>query len=113
MFAEMGKIQMAKQFCAVVLVTMMLLPVPAASKGWGAGAIDCGEWLTQRMDDDYYPAAHWLQGFISSYSYYNDSIDVVGDVSPEALLAYIDKYCQDNPLSGLGRATQAFIERDR
>ena len=40
-------------------------------------------------------------------------IDVVGDVSPEALLAYVDKYCREHPLNKLWDAAKAFIIRDR
>ncbi len=109
---------MVKRLCAVMLVAAMLMSVPATATGniWGGGASDCGVWLERRKNDNDLQQAQWVMGFISSYNYYigyKDDVDVFGDVSWQAVMAYIDKYCRENPLKTIPDAADAFISRDQ
>lgn len=74
------------------------LSVNAASKT-RLGALAC------RRD----ATAAWAAGFISGYNYFNESTQVVRELSRETILAYIDKHCRDNPLNNITHAVMHLI----
>jgi hypothetical protein len=61
----------------------------------------CAQWK-QSADDAQLRAMYgtWFRGFVSGYNFGNSANQVALDKMPDppALFAYIDKYCQDNPL---------------
>jgi hypothetical protein len=73
----------------------------------GMGVMSCGQYLeSRRMDHKLVALAveAWIQGFISGRNierFDNDTFTYWPVPAPETLLAYMDKYCKDNPLKSL------------
>jgi hypothetical protein len=70
--------------------------------GYGRGTKDCGEYLEHRrvpnkMMDTI--VAEWAYGFISGYNYFDGKPQLRGTHPPATVLAFLDKYCRDNPLA--------------
>ena len=64
------------------------------------GTNTCGDYLEYRKDssgDSRY--ADWAWGFLSAYNLFGTKPQVQGSVSRGTILAYLDKYCRDEPLS--------------
>ena len=106
----MKKITLLVSF--VTLISFILATPATASRIQGAGAVDCGVWLTDRAEGSHNTGIAWLQGFISSYNLYHDE-DAFGAVSWQSLVAYVDKFCRDNPLRSVSHAADAFIKREK
>ncbi len=82
---------------------------PAFAGGYpisGAGAVSCGKYLAQRSPNN--PAVNnmmgsWIQGFLSGLNVARsiEQPDSKAAILPdfESILAYMDKYCRDNPLN--------------
>ena len=98
--------------CYVFLAALSMSVMAARGNLRGVGTDDCGAWLEARAGRSNYSGIDWVQGFISSYNFYNNE-DTFGSVSWQSLAAYIDKYCRDNPLSHVHLAADAFIKREK
>jgi hypothetical protein len=90
---------------------------PAFADGFaiaGAGAFSCGKYLAERANNNAVGSnmlGSWIQGFLSglnvakTISEPEKKMVILPDF--ESILAYMDKYCRENPLSSvyLGSAT--------
>ena len=71
----------------------------------GVGAFPCGIWQEFRKVDQHFfemTSVSWLQGFLSAMNLERANtkdLDPVLIPEPPTLIAYIDKYCRDNPLN--------------
>ena len=83
----------------------------------GAGGDSCGRWLELRRSTD--PAnglrstieVEWVEGYISAYNLYVwNFTDVGAGTDVDALKAWIDSYCQANPLERVHGAAQELIK---
>ncbi len=91
----------------VVLLFSFAIPLAHANDASalpGVGAKSCGKWLEgreMRSDtiDDF--LVSWIQGFLSGLNMHRKSLtneDMISLPDSSTLLAYVDKYCRDNPL---------------
>ena len=84
-----------------LLVLIIPLSTPAATIR-GAGAGTCGEWIQDRKEN-YGAKLHWLQGYLSAYNYYvyagKNKDGIFANTDNKAIGAWMDKYCQENPLN--------------
>jgi len=53
----------------------------------------------------------WVSGWIAAAGYYD--IADLKETDSDAMAAYMDKYCQENPLSGLADAAAALVDAIR
>jgi hypothetical protein len=91
----------------IVAFVVCLLSFPSVAQRTetiaGLGTAGCGEYLADRQvgahSDGVY--ASWILGYISAYNLYSTSRPVAANAIPKTstALAYLDKYCRDNPLS--------------
>lgn len=71
----------------------------------GAGTSSCGKWIEDRKDPTkWYQEAQWVHGFYSGLTGYSGAI--YREVDSPSILAYLDKYCAENPLDRIGRAAE-------
>lgn len=74
---------------------------------YGLGTNSCGKYLADRQNDgnkfDTVVAAQysdWVRGFISGYNAGTTGKQVATEeLSRPTIVAYLDKYCRDNPLN--------------
>lgn len=78
----------------------------------GAGNAQCGKYLEDRRtsDDDrtasiYYSS--WVAGFVTAWNVRADLSEQMGShrLKNETVVAYLDKYCRDNPLGSVIEGT--------
>ena len=79
----------------------------------GAGNDSCGTWSADRRVPYAPPAlqdTQWILGFLSGVGFMAKvaGIDPLHGVDSQAVLAWIDNYCRDNPLSSIADAGAAF-----
>lgn len=93
----------------VLFLLLVLSAEVLAGEIKGAGAGSCGEWMEDRPS-----ILHWLQGYISSYNHYvykgNNPNGVFGDANHKSIAAWMDNYCQVNPLSSPADGVTVLIE---
>lgn len=68
----------------------------------GEGITACGDYLASRRtvnETQDYVYATWLRGFTSGFNFATRGKQITSVSAPATLLAYMDKYCRDNPLS--------------
>ena len=78
----------------------------------GAGGVQCGDYLGHRKQskpplDALYQS--WLNGYVSGFNQFSPNTQVAKIPSPDTLLAYVDKYCRENPLSPVKYAADTLI----
>jgi len=91
----------------LVLSFTFTTPVIAADKDryyWVQGAISCGDWVKDRkkggwvLNDDTY----WIAGYITAYNLLTPDVhNIMGNTDMDSIYLWMDKYCQENPLSNL------------
>lgn len=65
----------------------------------GIGNSSCGSWVELRASNQAdQQAAQWIFGFVSGHNIYSGAAQIRAPDAPSSL-AFIDKYCRDNPLS--------------
>jgi hypothetical protein len=75
----------------------------------GPTNFSCGMWSnTPKQSDQHDVLRSWLFGFISGLNFESTSGDFLRGKDPDGLTAWIDSYCQKNPLNT--PVTQAAVE---
>ena len=92
----------------IVLGVFVATPTIADYHAYGAGLKSCGTWTQKRKSKDWYEAGQWVLGYITAYGYYGS--DNLKDVEAPGMAAWLDNYCQQNPLESIETATQKLIE---
>lgn len=81
---------------------------------FGMGHNECGEYLANRGSDDksiYNQVyATWVQGYFSGYNSTMPKKQFDAGLPPSTILAYLDKYCRDNPLSNVAVGTDCLFK---
>lgn len=74
----------------------------------GPSAIySCGEWIDHRKNNYHFWNADlmWVLGYLSAYNMYvykgNHPRGIFGNANETSVAAWLDDYCEKNPLSGL------------
>ena len=85
----------------VLLLIMSIASAQRAAEFTGAGIVSCGVYLEDRKTDQRYNQQYtqWSSGYVSAYNIFSTYPQISQNrISPETTLAYLDKYCRDNPL---------------
>ncbi len=98
-----------KRLSLIVLVLSFTFaaPVTAADKDglfWWQDKISCGDWVKGRKEDSWTQTAYifWIGGYITTYNLHiPDVYNILGSTDMESVFLWMDKYCQENPLSNL------------
>lgn len=97
---------------AFLVAFVVAAPTPALAgyKGYGIGMKSCGAWQQERKSGsgDWYQMGQWVLGYVTAYGYYG-TYDL-RDVDAQAMFAWIDNYCQQNPLEDIEAAAQKLID---
>lgn len=76
----------------------------------GSGTISCGKWLEEKPDKALRAQRmQWLLGYVSSYNWSHTSRQAQLRDGQSAL-AFVDRYCSNNPLHGIPGAAAALVE---
>lgn len=81
---------------------------------WGVGTKTCGAWtdakLTNRERAETFQS--WVHAFVTGAAYGREGIDIKRGVrfEAEALTAWVDKYCEANPLMTVERSAVALLD---
>ena len=74
------------------------------------GATSCGKWIESRGDlSTHFQYKQWILGFISG-SNWNGVGPQAKPIDPEAVVAFVDRYCSSNPLDLLALAASAAVQ---
>jgi len=93
----------------VMALLAVTLPTNAAAQRaatmMGVGGFSCGQYLAHRQsENESYSGnqtgvyATWVWGYISGYNHFS-SRPPIEPPDENAVIAYLDKYCRNNPLS--------------
>ena len=108
-------------YCYIVIIALVIaLPANADDRYYvGVGVDSCGTWTKDRSKDEYgfLINAAWVQGYLSALNVWTvigGKNDVLHDINANALVAWVDKYCQEHPLDTIVKAaTELALELDR
>src|SRR6266705_1916680 len=76
----------------------------------GAGMSSCGKWTESKsIPQLHYQVKQWVLGFISGSNWARDEIQVTPP-DEQAVVAFVDKYCKNNPLQRVSSAAAILIE---
>lgn len=100
-----------KPLATLILAVMLSWsPLAPASTNYGAGTKTCGTWIEKRRTDDYFDMAQWMLGYISATDYYAFDLK---ESEGQAFIAYMDNYCQQNPLDEFAVGVRKLISELR
>jgi len=108
----LGKLFGKSTMVALLLAVFLISGTASAGSFFGHGRHSCGAWTAKKEADGWNRVVFvsWLSGFVTSYSAYVEKFsgpvsgsDMVGNV------AWIDNYCQNNPLDEVGVAALKLI----
>lgn len=100
-------------------VMLMCLVTPAlgaddngAYHVYGHGSDSCGKWTAERKKKSFAYTSYgiWTDGFISSYNLHTPGLnDVAKGTDVAGRTAWLDNFCDANPLTSISLATGALI----
>ena len=98
-----------KTLSLIVLVLSFTFAAPATAADkdghWASqGDVSCGRWVKDRKEHgwQYIANIHWIVGHITAYNKQTpDVYDILGSTDVQSVYLWMDKYCQENPLSNL------------
>ncbi len=81
------------------------------------GNRSCSVWVGARKvpneDKNYLvfiSLVNWISGYLTAYNKYTQNIyNITGETDLDGIHLWIDKYCRENPLSGVGEAMELLI----
>jgi hypothetical protein len=76
---------------------------------FGQGANSCGAWLSER--NTAFANEAWVLGFVTAFNRYglHEDVNVAPRTDYKGMLAWIDNYCRQNPLTSLAKAAEALV----
>lgn len=81
----------------------------------GVGGFSCGQYLAHRQSDgESYTAPQtgvyvsWVFGYLSGYNYFSYHL-LIDLPEPNTVVAYLDKYCRNNPLKIVATGAECLI----
>lgn len=102
---------------SLIFATALLAAAPAnaaRSYAYGVGSKSCGSWVHERANRTPWGMAQmtqWMLGYISAASAYSEH--ELGLSNFEGVVAYMDKYCQQNPLDRFESGVRNLIQELR
>lgn len=98
------------------LAFCMTAQAQRAATATGAGVVGCGDYLEIRRTDNEATTAQysqWVSGYLFGYNFFSihPQATTSGDNPPNkaTILAYLDKYCRENPLGTVAQGANALI----
>jgi len=96
-----------KTLSLIVLVLGFTFTTPATAADKDGqystqASASCGQWAKYREEGGWrYTATQgWIMGYISAYNEKkSDVYDILGKNDPDSIWLWMNKYCQENPLS--------------
>ncbi len=80
---------------------------------YGAGKESCGSWTEVKKTDgpSYWQLTQWVTGYLTAYSLWveDGSGPVSDNSSAYGPIAWVDNYCQENPLKNVAVAAEHLI----
>ena len=93
---------------ALLLVSLGLTGVSHAYTEYGSGINSCGSWVKWRKTKSgWHQDGQWVSGFISAAGYYGMELKTVDS---DAVLVFMDNYCQKNPLNAISGGAKALAK---
>lgn len=98
----------------IILIFLLTITTAKASAAermmvMGAGIESCGAWLNLETENGRLERMQWIYGYSSGWNH-GKGKNQVRYTDPEAMAAFLDMYCKNNPLHNLYQATKALIE---
>jgi hypothetical protein len=98
---------------AALAVVLMTASVGAKARDVaiiGAGSDSCGTWTAQRQNTQGPSNRQWILGFISGAAFYGEgNIDPLNERDAQAVWAWVDNWCQNNPLEPMVMAGKGIV----
>tara|TARA_Y100000296_G_scaffold52238_1_gene59834 strand:- start:403 stop:723 length:321 start_codon:yes stop_codon:yes gene_type:complete len=99
-----------KKFTPTILVVTSLAfsgPLYAVYTEYGSGTNSCGSWVKWRKTKSgWHQDGQWVNGFVSAAGYFGKELK---EVDSDAMLVFMDNYCQQNPLNKIGDGAKALV----
>ncbi len=96
----------------MLLLTIVTSSIQANTLLYGAGTESCGSWLEERKLGHsslvYNHYVGWVTGYVSGFMVSVGS-GVYRDTDLDAMLVYIDNYCQENPIEQFGNGARLLV----
>lgn len=100
-----------------VIAALLLLAFPSALKAdeptiAGLGTRSCGGWTEDRKANafDATNDQSWVMGFLSGVALTGGDYNPLNNTDALGVWAWIDNYCQANPLDEIYQAGEAFVK---
>ena len=99
-----------------VLALAMAMSTAQAQEQEGKFIIDprdfsCGKWInTPKNTAQHDVQGSWVFGYLSGINAENAGVDFLRGKEPDELMAWIDNYCQRNPVHGITQAINELIK---
>ena len=103
-----------RTFVLYVAVAAALCAAPARAQSIhmiGAGVSTCGTWTADRKTPNSVLAlsdGQWVLGFLTGVAITNHNADPLRGLDANGVLAWVDNYCQANPIKQIVDAALAF-----
>ena len=80
---------------------------------YGVGHESCGRWTEDKKTDGpaYWQMTSWLNGYLTAYGWWVEggSGPMSNNSSTHGPIAWVDNYCQENPLKSVAAAAEQLI----
>ena len=78
----------------------------------GPGGASCGTWSGDRQRNEARSQLNqaWVQGFVTAYNVYRPQDSTAKPMDSRAMVAWVDNYCDANPLKDISDAAKALVE---
>ncbi|HMN78666.1 MAG TPA: hypothetical protein PKA20_01935 [Burkholderiaceae bacterium] len=95
----------------LLALACLLMPLSVQADIVVYGANSCETWTAERQKGDSGATWErpWLFGYLSGVARGAD-VDFMKGADPQKLLAWIDRFCQDNPKANLGQAAEVLAQ---
>jgi hypothetical protein len=98
---------------AATLMTGSAASEVRATSKIGVGLASCETWTADRRDGGAVAEGQWFLGFLSGVGYTGEGRDPLNKVDPQAVLAWMDRYCLAHPFVEIVDASDAFVREHR
>jgi hypothetical protein len=97
----------------VILTVALMTGSAEAAEGPifnGLGVLSCGTWTDARRDRQAFGYEQWVLGFLSGIGYTGwMNYNPLNGLDANAVLAWIDNFCQAHPLDRISTAASLFV----
>lgn len=111
---EWTLIKMISAATVVLAVSLSQAALAGTYVVWGIGSKTCGAWTdAKRTNKERTEAYHsWIQAFVTGVAFGREGLELTqgARIEPEALISWVDAYCDANPRMTVERAAVALLE---